>query len=266
MRRIALSIQYDGTLFNGWQLQKSGRTVQYEIERCCSLLFRHPVSVVVSGRTDTGVHAIGQIVHLNTESLLPLEKICFSLNGMLPSDISVTNAFDVDESFHARFSATMREYLYIINNNQFRSPFLIFRATWVPRHIDTEKLNAYVRLLIGTHDFASFCKKQSAIGENTIRTIHDISIECKDGFIFIRIKGNAFLHNMIRSIVGTALYLEKRGADVSQMTKILAACDRDSAWETAPAQGLYLFRVSYDPDLSQYKAARPGGVPAALIY
>ena len=139
-RRIALLMQYDGTGFNGWQIQNKGRTVQEEIERALLILTRENIRVTASGRTDSGVHALGQVIHFDTHANIKLDRLCIALNGILPRDVSVLNSYLVDNDFHARFSAVEREYKYLIYNHPFRSPFMIFRAMWVRDPIDIDYL------------------------------------------------------------------------------------------------------------------------------
>ena len=139
-KRIALEIQYDGTGFNGWQIQNGGRTIQGELERALGILTREQVRVIASGRTDSGVHALGQIVHVDLVGDIELQRLCIGLNGVLDKDISVRNAFACPAGFHARFSAIKREYLYVIYNHPQRSPFMQYRALWVREPLDSEYL------------------------------------------------------------------------------------------------------------------------------
>jgi tRNA pseudouridine38-40 synthase len=256
-RRIALLVQYDGAGFNGWQIQPEGRSVQLELASACKVLLHHDVKLVASGRTDTGVHALGQVVHFDTESLFPLLKICRGLNGILPTDVSVLNAYEVASDFSARFSATGREYLYFIYNAPQRSPFARNRAAWIDRPLDVGFLNSALSYLCGEHDFSSFCKTPSAKDKNTVRTLHEVFAVRNKEFIEVTIKGNAFLHNMVRSIIGTVIELPRKGFAPEKMKEILEGRDRRIAFDTAPACGLYLKKISYNPPLESLPSAYP---------
>jgi tRNA pseudouridine38-40 synthase len=254
-RRIALIIQYDGTSFNGWQYQPKGRFIQNELERACTVLCGHRVKTIAAGRTDAGVHATGQVVHFDTSSNVVLSRICYGLNGILPIDIAIKNAFEVPGSFNARFDAVEREYIYIINNDPLRSPFSRFRAMSLHHKFDIEYAKRASSFLLGEHDFSSFCKSVSARGKNTVRTINEITWEKRGTTVFFVIKGNGFLHNMVRTIVGTVVEMHKRGMEPEMMKTILEMGDRSASGDTAPPYGLYLTRVWYSPDLQDYPSA-----------
>lgn len=252
--RIALTLQYDGTRFNGWQVQDTGRTVQGELERALEILLRRKVRAAGSGRTDTGVHALGQVAHFEDDGSVGLPRLCVSLNGILDKDVSVLNAYRVPPDFHARFSAVRREYVFLIYNNRQRSPFARDRAMWVPVPLDLEYLRKASSHLIGEKDFISFCKKTSS-DVNTVRRIDEIEISRSGDLVRLRILGNAFLHNMIRIIVGTLLGLHREGADPARMNDILLHKDRDYGGITVPPWGLYLNRIFYEPALETMEKA-----------
>ena len=253
-RRIALIVQYDGTLFHGSQIQEHIRTIQGEIEIALAVLLREKIKILASGRTDAGVHSFGQVVHFDTSSTIALEKLCVSINGILDANVSVKNAFDVDAKFNARFSVISREYKYIIYNHSYRSPFMIYRAMWVHKYLDVETLVKAASYLIGEKDFASFCKKISA-KKGTIREIKNIDIKRKGDIIEFVICGNAFLHHMVRIIVGTLVDIAINNKKPSIIKDILEARDRDVSGETAPPYGLYLNEVLYKPDLYSFNSA-----------
>ncbi len=253
--KIALLVQYDGTAYNGWQIQNNGRTIQEELEKALKIFFREPCRVVASGRTDTGVHALGQVIHFSLQRDVSLQKICIGLNGILPYDISVLNAYSVPERFHARFSAVEREYRYYIYNNRLRSPFMRYRAMWYHEPLDEAYLDAAASHLVGEKDFASFCKKREAETVNTVRKISEIGVRRKNEYVILTVRGNAFLHNMIRIIVGTLIAMYREGADPSSIERILARADRDFGGATVPPYGLYLSRVTYDPPLDSLDKA-----------
>ncbi len=256
--RIALLIQYDGSRFNGWQVQKGGRTVQGEIENAVRVLTRESPRVTASGRTDAGVHALGQVAHLDLEKKIEnsadLVKLCINLNGILGTDISVKNAFLVPPDFHARFSTSLREYIYLIYNHPMKSPFIRYRAMWVREKLDEEYLQRTADCLKGEADFASFCKKSSS-DVNTVRRIDEIEVKRRRDIISVRILGNAFLHNMIRIIIGTLVEMHKYGRAPEYILEILSKKEREEGGITAPPYGLYLNRVIYEPPLSEMTAA-----------
>ena len=253
-RRIALELQYDGTGFCGWQFQNEGRTVQDDIERALHILTREETRVIASGRTDSGVHALGQVVHFDLRSDISLDKLCISLNGILSRDIAVVNAYAVPADFHARFSAVQREYRYVLYNHPLRSPFMQYRAMWVKDSLDPDYMDDALSYLVGEHDFASFCKKISA-DNGTIRKIHYIRVEKKEHYLYVVIGGNAFLHNMIRIIIGTVVEMSKNNDNPVKMKEILERRDRDVSGSTAPPYGLYLNWIDYDPPLDSMESA-----------
>lgn len=254
LNRIALEIQYDGTCYNGWQIQNSGKTVQGEIERAIKILTRRHVRLICAGRTDTGVHALGQVAHFNPEEKISLQRLCIGLNGILERDISIKNAYNVLPDFHARFSAVCREYIYLIYNHHLRNPFMTNRALWISHPLDLDYLRETAGYLVGEMDFKSFCKKISA-NENTVRRIDSIEIKKYNEVIVIRIKGNAFLHNMIRIIVGTMYQMFKDKKDPDYIVEIIKSKDREMSGDTAPPCGLYLNCISYQPPLSSMESA-----------
>jgi tRNA pseudouridine38-40 synthase len=252
--RAALLVQYDGTNFNGWQVQKNGRTVQGEIEKALGLLLKESVRIIAAGRTDTGVHALGQVVHFDFSSDITLQKLCISLNGILDKDVAIKNAYRVPSSFHARFSALQREYIYVIYNHPLRSPFVVKKAMWVNYKLDMDFLTDISQYFVGEKDFASFCKKASA-DENTVRRIDEFDVTKWEEFIFFRIKGTAFLHNMIRIIVGTILDVYSNNMDPRCILDILERKDRIAGGITAPPYALYLNKINYNPALSDMESA-----------
>lgn len=253
-RRIALLLQYDGAGYNGWQIQNGGKTVQAEVERAIGVFSGERVRVVAAGRTDAGVHALGQVAHFDTASPAGLSRLCAGLNGILEKSISVKNAYLVPGGFHARRSAIARDYLYLIYNHRQRSPFASRRAMWVPQQLDLGYLRETAAFLVGEMDFASFCKKTSAAG-STVRRIESIEISKTDDLVRIWIRGNAFLHHMVRSIVGTMCQMHKNGDPPSLIREILEKRDRIYGGKTASAAGLYLRNVIYDPPLDSMECA-----------
>ena len=252
--KLALLIQYDGTNFNGWQIQKSGRTVQAEIERALQVYTKESISVFSSGRTDAGVHALGQVVHCEVSCDLDIKRLCSGLNGILPRDISVKNIYKVEYDFHARYSATSREYIYLVYNHKQRNPLMYHRAMWVNFELDFSFLKETVQYIIGEKDFASFCKKRSA-EINTFRRIEKIDIYKHSNMLIFKFVGNAFLHNMIRIIIGTIIEMNRCGNEPNYITHIIEKKDRYYSGITAPSCGLYLYKIEYKPPLSSMESA-----------
>jgi len=255
LNRYALLVQYDGTGFNGWQIQPGGRTVQDELEKAIKILAKEDVRVTASGRTDTGVHALGQVVHFNASLPLNLKKLCISLNGILQDDVSVKNAYMVPEDFHSRFSAVKREYFYLIYNYPCRTPFMRYRAMWINHTFDIGYMREAASYLVGEKDFCSFCKKISSDKGTTIRKVESIDVTEADNIIKIRLRANAFLHNMIRIIVGTIVQMYRENRDPSYINEIIDKKNRECSGFTAPPYGLYLSEIMYDPPLSFYESA-----------
>lgn len=254
LRRYALLVQYDGTCFNGWQSQIKGRTVQDEFEKAIKILSKESLRVTASGRTDSGVHALGQVIHFDLENEISLNKLCTGLNGILPPEIAVKNAYMVGIDFHSRFSAKQREYIYRIYRYPARMPFLKNRAMWINHPFETDYIREVTSHLVGEMDFASFCKKIS-IKEGTVRKIEAIDVTEEDESIQISIRGNAFLHNMIRIIIGTTVQMYREKRDPAYILNILNSKDRSMSGFTAPPCGLYLNKVIYDPPLNFYESA-----------
>jgi tRNA pseudouridine38-40 synthase len=254
-RRIALLVQYDGTAFNGWQIQDDGgRTVQACLECALEILLREKVRTIVAGRTDTGVHALGQVVHFDTASAIPLQRLCIGLNGICDPDLSILNAFAVPDDFHARFSAVSREYQYRLYCYPLRCPFNFQRALWVRGKVDAAYLRQCFAYLEGEHYFSSFCKKIS-VKSNMVRRIESIQVTDNDPEMLIDIRGNAFLHNMIRIIMGTVLAMWEKKLAPETLAAVIDGRDRDCAGKTAPAYALYLKKINYQPELDTYPAA-----------
>lgn len=244
-RNIKLTLAYDGTDFCGWQIQKEQRTVQGVVERALELIHKSQIGVRVAGRTDSGVHARGQVTNFFTESSVPDERFVHAMNSRLPMDVRVHSSICVPDTFHARFSAKWREYKYRIRQASHADPFTRFFCLTVKRDLDLNILNSYAAILVGDHDFTTF----AAVGdqsESKTRTIRSASFFQEGRYIIFRIVGNAFLWKMVRSLVGTILELAAEGRPFEYFAEILAASDRSLAGATAPAKALTLNRVIYD--------------------
>ena len=243
MKNVKLTIQYDGTDFSGWQRQLNGRTVQEEIEKALSIILKKNVKINGSGRTDAGVHALAQVANFREDFTIPVDRIPRALNGLLPEDISILSAIEVDKDFHARYSAKGKKYVYKIYNSKIRSPILRNSSYWVPEPLDIEKMKVAANCFIGEHDFKGFRASSSKV-KKTIRTIYSFDVCVEDKMIIIETSGNGFLHNMVRIMVGTLVDIGKNKIK-SDLIDILHTGMREKAGHTAPPQGLYLAEVYY---------------------
>ncbi len=214
-------------------------------------MLREPVSITGAGRTDTGVHASGQVVSFHTTRPFPFERLAIALNANLPADLSVREAHVVPEQFSARFSARERTYVYAILNRPDRSALLAHRAFHVYRELDVDAMRDACAALIGEHDFRSFCGSLPDNG-NTVRTVTALSIERRGEFVRVQISADGFLHRMVRTIVGTLVECGTGRRDPREMPAVLAARAREAAGLTAPAHGLYLAGVRYADGYDSY--------------
>jgi tRNA pseudouridine38-40 synthase len=244
MRNLKLIVAYDGTEFHGWQSQPGLSTVQGELETALAKLFNHPVAVNGSGRTDAGVHARAQVANVQTIRTMNTGSVLKGSNAMLPEGIRVLDVEDVEETFHARLSAKSKTYEYHIWRKHIVSPFLCRYVYKYPYPINSEAVDDAGRRLLGIHDFTSFCSTDTVI-ENRVRTIFDIHWRrAEDEWIF-SIKGSGFLQRMVRTIVGTLLYVGQGRILPVCIPAILDARDRNLAGPSAPAKGLHLVGVDY---------------------
>jgi len=242
--RLAFGVEYDGTDFCGWQRQQSGRTVQACLEEALSRVADHEVSVICAGRTDTGVHATGQVVHISTDSERSSKGWVMGVNANLPADIRVQWVTAVDDSFHARFSARRRHYRYVILNRRVRSALLRHRTCWEYRPLDEQRMTGAAEYLVGEHDFTSF-RAVACQAPHPVRTIYTLAVSRQDELVYIDVIANAFLHHMVRSLAGSLMSVGCGDRPVEWVGEILAAKDRAAGAVTAPAAGLYLVAVSY---------------------
>jgi tRNA pseudouridine38-40 synthase len=242
MSNYLLSIQYDGTNYCGWQSQSNCRTVQQEIEKAISIIVKEDIKIIGAGRTDAGVHAIDQKANFRTEKLIDIYKFKYSLNSLLPKDISILDVVEVPESFHARFDAKKRTYIYLIT--KIKSPFYFNYSYHYPFKLDTDYLNDISETLVGENDFSSFCKKSDDV-ENKICNVFKARWYRKDDLTFFKISANRFLRGMVRAIVGTLLMAEKNKYSKEQLNFILTNQNRELAGENVPAKGLFLYKVEY---------------------
>jgi tRNA pseudouridine38-40 synthase len=245
MPRIKCLVSYDGSGFSGYQVQPNKRTIQGEIEKVLSKIHKGSfVRIIGSGRTDSGVHANGQVFHFDSPLNISEIKWPTVLNSLLSSDISILSAEEVDVDFHARFSVKKKEYRYKINLQTVRNPFTRHQAFHYPYPLNLEEMKKAAHALIGEHDFTSFCSSKTDV-EDKIRTIYSISFHFDEENLIISYEGNGFLYNMVRIITGTLLEVGREKITPENVAGILHAKDRTKAGKTAPPEGLYLWKVTY---------------------
>jgi tRNA pseudouridine38-40 synthase len=252
VRHIRLVIEYDGSSLHGWQRQANDPTVQQHLEEALAKLLAHETPVTGASRTDAGVHARGQVASFRTERAIPLHGIRRGLNSLLPDTIAVRDVEEVADDFHPRFSATGKHYRYTVLVARDRSPRWRDRAWFHPEPLDREAMRAGAVLLIGEHDFAAF-RAAGCTAKTTTRRIESIDLTDAGETLLVDVRGNAFLRNMVRILVGTLVEVGENRRPAAQVAEILASRDRTKAGITAPAHGLELVEVRYD-------GTRPGPV------
>jgi len=244
--RIALGIEYDGTAYNGWQRQRVGLGVQQRLEEALSRVADESVELVCAGRTDTGVHASGQVAHFDTQSVRSERSWVLGANTNLPDDISVSWAQAVDASFHARYSATARTYQYLILNRLQRSALYRTRAWWVHQPLDVGRMQVASAALLGEHDFSAF-RAAGCQASHATREILALSLERQGDFILLEVTANAFLQHMVRNITGTLVAIGQGEQPASWAAEVLESRDRKAGGMAAPPHGLTLVAVEYPP-------------------
>ena len=246
MRNIKLVIEYEGTNYQGWQVQPKGSTIQGTIEEKLALLTGETICLVASGRTDAGVHAFGQVAHFKTKGKMDVQSIQRALNSLLPPDILIQRAEEVEEGFHARKHSKSKVYEYRILNRNLRSVFHRGYAWHIPRKLDFEEMKKAARNLIGEHDFSSFRSVGSPTRTAIRRVIRVEWKKARDGLIRFEIEANGFLKQMVRAMVGTLVEVGKGKMSAEEFRRVLYSKDRKRAGPTAPAHGLFLKEVKYD--------------------
>ena len=243
--KVALGVEYFGKNFHGWQVQKSGlRTVQSVVESAIAKVANHPVRVFCSGRTDSGVHAVEQVIHFETDTIRTDRAWLFGGNVNLPSDVNFKWVKVVSNDFHARFSAIARSYKYKIHHHPVRSSLKADYYLWEPRPLNVKDMKAAAVMLIGKHDFSCF-RGSLCQAKSPIKTVEYIQIDSIEDELILNIKANAFLHHMVRNIVGTLLKIGRGEKTVEWMSQVLMSKDRKKAGPTAEPQGLYFMKAYY---------------------
>ena len=249
-RRILLITAYDGTNYCGWQVQKNGETIEGVLNRELSRLFGAEIAVIGASRTDSGVHALGNVAVFDTEARMPADKVAYALNSRLPGDIRIQRSLEVPSDFHPRRTACVKTYEYRILNREFELPSERLNSYFFRRELDVERMKAACPYFLGEHDFKSFCSIHTQ-AETTVRTIYSLEVleeELPDlggRRIRIRVIGNGFLYNMVRILAGTLIQVGLGAYAPEDMEPMLMACDRQAAGPTAPAQGLTLIGMKY---------------------
>jgi tRNA pseudouridine38-40 synthase len=244
--RLALGLQYDGAAFRGWQTQAGGGTVQDVVEQALAELAGRAVPTICAGRTDAGVHAAYQVVHIEPQATRPLSAWVRGVNAFLPPAAAVRWAVEVPETFHARFSATARRYDYWLLNDAVRSPLLAQRTGWLARPLALEPMRQAAALLVGRHDFSAF-RAAECQAASPVRELRELGIGRFGNLLRFRLVANAFLHHMVRNLVGSLVYVGLGRQPPEWVAEVLHGRDRAAAAPTFAAAGLYLTGVEYDP-------------------
>jgi tRNA pseudouridine38-40 synthase len=244
LAKYALGVEYLGTHYCGWQRQSHCDSVQGYLEKALSSIANKAIDLHCAGRTDTGVHALGQVVHFETEVERPLKAWVQGVNTQLPGDIRVAWVKEVEPGFHARFTAFARQYRYVIYNRAVHSAALFQRVAFEPFELDEDKMNLAAQALIGEQDFSSFRASQCQ-AQHARREVQYVEVTRKGNMVFIDIRANAFLHHMVRNIVGSLIEVGRGRQSVDWIAELLAKQDRTLAAPTAPASGLYFVNAFY---------------------
>lgn len=273
MQRYAAAVEYDGGPFSGWQMQDGPRTIAAELVRALSRVAAHPVEIVCAGRTDAGVHATGQVIHFESAAPRSLRAWTQGANANLPPEISILWVRPVPAHFHARFSALSRCYRYLISNRPVRPAIWRGRAAWVQSPLDVAAMNEAARHLLGEHDFSAFraaeCQSRSTVRRLDRLEVRAVPIPGADEaaagrLLEVTVQANAFLHHMVRNLVGLLIVVGRGSAPPAHAAEVLQARDRRRAPPTAPAEGLYLHSVEY-PAAFGLPESRAIGGPAGSV-
>jgi tRNA pseudouridine38-40 synthase len=244
MRRFKVTVEYDGTDFAGFQYQAGQRSVQAELERALETLTGQTTRVHGAGRTDAGVHALGQVISFETETRIPIEKLPCALNSALPTDVRAVAAAEAEARFHARFSALSRAYVYVILHRALPSALFGRYTCHYPHPLDLEAMQTGARLLVGTQDFAAWANESREVN-STVREVYRCAVRRRGPFVLVYVEANAFLRGMVRSIAGTLLQVGSGKRAPDEMAEITRSLQRSQAGPSAPAKGLCLVKVRY---------------------
>ena len=246
MKRVKLTVAYDGTHYCGWQIQPNGNTIEAELNHHLSELLGEPIRVIGASRTVAGVHALGNVAVFDTNARMPAEKISYAMNTRLPADIRIQKSEEVPADFHPRYCKTRKTYEYKICNRRFPDPCRRLYSLFYYWDLDERKMQQAADYLVGTHDFTSFCTVRAQVKDH-VRTIYDLSVIREGDMITVRITGNGFLYNMVRIIAGTLLRVGSGQMEPEEMKHVLEAKNRELAADTARPEGLTLVSIAYEP-------------------
>ena len=245
MRNIKLTIEYDGKDFNGWQKQPNKLNIQGTIEQAIKNITGEDVELNASGKTEAGVHALGQVANFKTNSEIPIEKFAIAINSKLKKSIVIKKAEEVDERFHSRLNCKRKTYRYIINNSPEGTAIYRYLETHIPQKLDVKKMEQALKYFEGEHDFKAF-KASGTSSKSSVRTIYKTQIYIKEDRIIIELTGNGFLYNMVRIIAGTLVDVGLGKIEPQQIENIIKEKKRENAGKTLPPNGLYLVSVEYE--------------------
>lgn len=243
-KRIRITVAYDGTNYHGWQIQDNGNTIEAELNKCLSELLGEEIRVIGASRTDSRVHALGNVAVFDTQNPMPASKISYALNQRLPEDIRIQRSEEVSPNWHPRHCESRKTYEYRIYRAEFPMPVKRLYSYFTYHTLNVERMREAAAYLEGKHDFKSFCQTGAQV-ENTVRIIYALWVEEQGQDLVIRVCGNGFLYNMVRIIVGTLLEVGQGKREPESMPDILAAEDRAAAGATAPAHGLTLMKYEF---------------------
>lgn len=246
-RNLLLTIQFDGTAYHGWQVQKNAITVQETLQDAFEQICRTRDNVIGCSRTDSGVHANMYCCNIRTESMIECHKLVTAMNAVLPPDISVTDCREVDYGFHSRYDCVSKEYIYRIWNSSEKNPFLYKYSLEWKYPIDAEFLDRCSKCFIGTFDYKGFCSSGSSV-EDTVRTVKNASVVRNGDMVIFKVEANGFLYNMVRIMVGTLLDISAGKIRADDLKSVIESGIRENAGFTAPARGLFLNYVKYEQD------------------
>jgi tRNA pseudouridine38-40 synthase len=264
LRRIAALVEYDGTDYAGWQSQAHAASLQDAVESALGFVAGAPLSATCAGRTDAGVHAVGQVIHFDAHASRTARAWVLGANTRLPPAIALKWASEMPVEFHARHTALRRTYRYCILNSSARSALDRLRCAWIPKTLDTEAMQAGAQALIGEHDFSAF-RSVECQSKTPIRRIDRIQVRRSGDCVGLEVVANAFLHHMVRNIVGTLLEAQLESDPLEAVRRVLSSRDRRLAGATAPAAGLYLWRVEYPAVYGVPAPAERVSAPAGLF-
>lgn len=246
MKRVKLVVAYDGTNYSGWQLQKNAVTIEQKLNEALSDLLGEEITVIGASRTDAGVHSLGNVCVFDTDTRMPAEKISYALNTRLPEDIVVQSSCEVASDFHPRAGKSSKTYEYRILNREFRDPTRRLNTYFYHYDLDVDAMQKAASFLEGEHDFKSFCSVHAQV-ESTVRTIYACTVDRDEDIIRIRVTGNGFLYNMVRIIAGTLIEVGAGKREPEEILEMLEKTERASAGPTAPACGLTMIGIEYEP-------------------